>query len=638
MKYSFLEYRNYTINDVKKVFESETREDFFRICKMMKFTINQYPGTHKYKKQVREYNIWLQEKLNSEELKIWNQVLEESKYINLLYEDLYNEPLYKEANNIASTRELSAFILAVEYQLSALKNIMFGKEQANFDWGIEVNLKEGINNINDKLLFVGGAFDNIFIEVKNVLEYIIYYKKSCFICDKVSIDEINKASYHIQSVIKKKLIDMIVESWQFGELQISMNANTVKCINDNLGKVVRTYWEIRERSITTTQAIALDYLGQSFAEEFNEEREISVACFILEKQLFIQSCDCRCIIEGRGSVKTEVNILHLIKTYVSLKKLCFKHLKQRNIEMLSGNVLKVCVKIKNSELRKQLVEICGKDLDKIIEIFTYGQGKDIIDAPLISDGQYYYMIPTLVLDAQTVEVILSLANSFNFRGKGLEHNVINVLKSEGIACSRLKIFDGDDYECDVVFELDNNLFLVECKAWGYPKSISEYYHMNDKIIKADKQLDRNYLRIKEDMKLILCKLELGENYKISSFYKILLSNFQRGDEQELDDTFICDFNSFKGIIKRIPSGVLVANKDSIIGKIPSEFMNNNRITSNELLDYLKTNHLSRLTIKLLDEEEICEPIYKLYINKDVLKRNIPMLFLDIDNITERIKF
>jgi hypothetical protein len=634
MKYTFLEYRNYTINDIEKVFENETREDFFRICKMMKFTINQYPGIHKYKKQVRECNTWLQETLNSDELKIWNQILEESNYINLLYEDLYNEPSYKEANSIASTRELSAFILAVEYELSVLKNIMLGKDQVNFDWGIEVDIKEEINDINDKLLYVGELFDNICIEVKNVLEYIMYHKKNNFICDKVNIDDIDKAFYHLQSVIKKKLLDMIVESWQFGDLQINMNGNTVECTNDNLGKVVRTYWEIRERSISTTQAIALDYFGQSFGEELNEEKEIKIACFILEKQLFIKNCDCSCIIEGRDKIKTEVNILHLVKTYVHLKKICFNHLKERNIKFRSGCISKVCVKIKKSELKKQLSNLFAENLNNIIKIYTYEQGKDIIDAPLISDGQYYYIIPTLIFNAQIPEVILSLANSFNFRGIGLEHNVIDVLKGENIACSRLKLFDEVNYECDVVFELDKNLFLVECKAWGYPKSITEYYQMNDKIIKAGKQLERNYLKIKEDIGLVLCKLGLDKNYEISNIYKIFLSNFQRGDEQELDDTFICDFNSFKGIIEKIPSGILVVDKNSIIGKIPSESMNNNRITSEELVDYLKMNQLSIRTKKLLVEEEFCEPINNIYIKNDVLKRNVPMTILDIDNITD----
>lgn len=638
MKYTFLEYRNYNINDIKKIFENETREDFFRICKMMKFTINQYPGIHKYKKQVRGCNAWLLETLDIDELKIWNQILEESNYINLLYKELYNDPSYKEANNIDSNRELSAFILAVEYELSVLKNIMIGKEQVNFDWGIEVDLKEEINDINSKLLYVGELFDNICIEVKNVLEYIIYHKKSNFICDKVNVDDIGKAFYHVHSVINKKIIDMIVESWQFGDSKISKSGNIVECTNDNLGKVVRIYWEIRERSIVTTQIMALDYFGKNFGEEiieeFIEEKEIKIACYILEKQLFIKNCDCSCIIEGRDKTKTEINIFHLIKAYVHLKKICFDHLKERNIKIRSGCISKVCIKIKKSELKKQLSGLFVDNLSNIINIYTYEQGKDIMDAPLISSGQYYYMIPTLTFNAQIPEIILSLANSFNFRGNGLEHNVIDVLKGENIACSRFKIFDEVNYEYDVVFELDNNLFVVECKAWGYPKSITEYYQMNDKIIKAGKQLERNYLKIKEDIGLVLCKLGLDKNYKILNIYKILLSNFQRSDEQELDDIFICDFNSFKGIIEKIPSGILVIDGNSIIKKVPFEFMNNNRITSKELIDYLRMNQLSIRIKKILVEEELCEPINDIYIKNNVLKRNLPMMFLDIGNIVE----
>lgn len=638
MEYTFLEYRNYSIKDIKKIFNSETRVDFFKICKMMKFTINQYPGEHKYKKQLVDCNTWLQKTLNIDDLKTWNQLLLESNYINLLYDDLYNDPLYKNANNIDSTRELTAFILAVEYGLSALQNMMIGKDRVNEDWDIKMVIKEDIQSVNDKLLYIGGLFDNISIEVKNVLEYIMYYKKNCFICDKVNADEIDKGFNHLQSIMKKTAIDLIVESWQFGDIQLNMNGNVLECINNNFSKIVRTYWEIRERSITTTFAIAMDYYGYSFEEEYDEDKEIKLACFVLENQLFIQNCDCYCIIKKKDNIEIEVNILHLVKVYARLKNICFKHLKERNIKSRNGCISTVCIKIKKTRLKKQMDDLCVDNLNSLIETFMYGKGKDIIDAPLISDGQYYYIIPTLIFNAQIPEVILSLANIFTFRGKGLEHNVIDVLKSENISCSRIKISDELDYECDVVFELDNDLFLVECKAWGYPKSISEYYGMNDKIIEAYKQLERNYLKIKENVENVLDVLGLNKNYKILHIYKILLSNFQRGDEQERNNTFICDFNSFKGIIKKIPSGIIAFDKNKITGKIPSEFMDNNRITSKELIDLLKLNQLSKKTRELLDEEEFFERINNLYIKENILKRNLPMISLDIDNIAGDLSF
>jgi hypothetical protein len=68
----------------------------------------------------------------------------------------------------------------------------------------------------------------------------------------------------------------------------------------------------------------------------------------------------------------------------------------------------------------------------------------------------------------------------------------------------------------------------------------------------------------------------------------------------LNNTFICDFNSFKGIIKKIPSGIIAFDKNEITGEIPSEFMDNNRITSKELIGYLKVNqHYPELGIMLI---------------------------------------
>lgn len=60
---------------------------------------------------------------------------------------------------------------------------------------------------------------------------------------------------------------------------------------------------------------------------------------------------------------------------------------------------------------------------------------------------------------------------------------------------------------------------------------------------------------------------LSIDYKIDNIYKLILSNFQRADNQSLKNTFLCDFNSFRGFIKDIAPDILVRNIDDSVEKL-----------------------------------------------------------------------
>jgi hypothetical protein len=635
MRYEYLNYSKYNIGNIYKAFENEKREDFFKICKALRFTINSYPEPHKYTFQIKQLDTWLSTRLTSEEIKVWNKILEESRYINMLYEDLYNDPDYIEANSIDSSRELAAFLVCMEYSLSALKDLLIGDGYLNYQLDSFFRPKECIGNINDRILFYGELYDNISIKIRGILEYIIFIKNNSQVCEKINIDDIMKARGHVVSIMKKDTIDMIAESWQFDGIDITCDKSIITCNNNFWGHTIRTYWEMRERSFTTTEAMA--------HEKFPKKGEgdlwdIEIAKFILQKQLYVDISDCECKIVSKDNNKTTINILDLVKGYARLKSICEQHLKNRNSKDIIGNIHRVCVQIKKKDLKKNLLELGLKDTEVILELLTYNKKKDIIDAPLISSGRYYYMLPTLIASTLISEVVLSMANVFEFRGKELEKRLLHLLKEEGILCGKLKKHvNADTYEYDSIFILDNSLFIVESKAWGFPGNITQYYHMNDKIIEAGNQLERLADYISKNLSVVLNDLNLRADYKIDNIYRILLSNFQRADEQVLENTFLCDFNSFRGIIKGIPSGVIIAENNNSLKKISDKPMRKSQITSNELIDFLKSNELLKRTNQLLVKEVYCEPINKLSLKQEVLNRRIGLITAGIENLEKLVE-
>ena len=591
MKYEYINSAKYNLNTITKAFEHESRNDFFRICKILKFTIHPYPGPQKNKKKIEDLDRWLKGRLTDEEGRIWDRILRESGYINRLYKDLYSDEEYEQANAIDGSRELSAYLMFVEYYLTSLLNSLRGRNDLNDLLGIQSDLGEKNHNQ---------------------------------ICDRVDTKEILKAKGHLLSVMKKKIIDQIVESWQFGDPVIAMDQDVFLCEQDDWGNRIRTYWEMRERSTYTTSMLAAEQYPVTTDNE--EQQEFDRTNFILQRQLYADLSDCRCEIEGKEGENITVKIQDLIKAYARLKTICKNHLKTRKIENLNGNMRQVCVQIKKKDLKRELAELELEDPECVLKLLTYGKAKDLLDAPLLATGIYYYMVPSLVAELQISEVLLSLANGFYFRGKALEHRLFRLLKEENIICGKIKRHESSDtYECDSVFVLEDCLFLVEAKAWGFPANITQYYNMNKKIIEADRQINRLYEYIRKHIPDVLQELGLDEGYKINHIYRIILSNFQRADEQELENSFLCDFNCFRGVIKGIPSGVLVkAPRSEKLLKVSDEPNRLSKITAEELVNYLQRNELLDLTKDILYEKEFCEPIHKLRIKKTYLERKLPL--------------
>lgn len=319
MQYKYINYSRYNVDNIYAAYENEKIEDFFRICKALKFTINPYPGEHKYLKEVKELNLWLSDRLTSQEKGIWEKILEESTYINMLYEELYSDPQYMVANTIESSKELSAFLICIEYILKAVLEASKGDDYLCEQIGLFPNPKERIEDINDRIRFYGELFDNISIKIKDILEYICFVKKNRIICEKVNIDDVEDARGHVISILKKTCIDLIVESWQFGDLNISLNQNIVVVRNDFWGRVIRLYWEIRERSNVTTWSLARNECQR----EYNYEQiEIEIAKNILKKQLFVSDINCQCKIFKGNKLDKIIDIFDFVKSYARLKSIC----------------------------------------------------------------------------------------------------------------------------------------------------------------------------------------------------------------------------------------------------------------------------------------------------------------------------
>ena len=191
----------------------------------------------------------------------------------------------------------------------------------------------------------------------------------------------------------------------------------VDVVSDYWGHIIRIYWEIRERSNVTTWSVACEDYQLGI---YDEDREIEIAKRTLQKQLFVNELNQECKIFRANKLEEIVDIFDIVKGYARLKTICNNHLLRREDKEISGDIGEVCVCVEKENIEKQFQTMRMKHPKQILKRLIYGRGRDIVDAPLIEWEGKLYMIPTLVKCASISEVVLSIASTFEFRGKALE--------------------------------------------------------------------------------------------------------------------------------------------------------------------------------------------------------------------------
>ena len=112
--------------------------------------------------------------------------------------------------------------------------------------------------------------------------------------------------------------------------------------------------------------------------------------------------------------------------------------------------------------------------------------------------------------------------------------------------------ESGEYQCDVLFLLDRELFICECKAWSEPRTIIGFYNQLEKMYDAEKQLTRIANKYVEEINLI--KSDLKIDCEVESIHKVVLSANAIGKENFINGTYYIDYSTFHNfILRKAPS-------------------------------------------------------------------------------------
>lgn len=263
---------------------------------------------------------------------------------------------------------------------------------------------------------------------------------------------------------------------------------------------------------------------------------------------------------------------------------------------LGNSNLNNTVVIKNKDDWKSLfikIGIKEKSLETIINnlMFTT-KSKDLFDCPLIKFDCGIAFIPIIASIINPVRSMLSLLSSknakINQKGSNFEVKLKNILSKCGIKAINMK---EHDYELDLVFKIDNDLFIVEAKTMNQPTNHWEFMRYQDEIDNYVKKFKRNYTYFCEDTHLLSIKKRLKMN-SIKNVFKIFVSNIL-DTRSKIGDIYITNDTIFEGyFLKNEPMGHVLINKTMISSPLFSTDAYKGKITGTQFIKLIEDNPFS----------------------------------------------
>ena len=197
------------------------------------------------------------------------------------------------------------------------------------------------------------------------------------------------------------------------------------------------------------------------------------------------------------------------------------------------------------------------------------------------------IIPALLNVAHPGKLLKSRfrQNDFNIsqKGKLFEKEIIDMLKQHGIPVVQVhRRYDSKDYECDIVFLLDDTLFLCECKDNGdkylYDYIANFYENDVDQMERISTFFEAHTDIICEEFKKIGCS-----NIRFKKVQKFLIYNTVFHSILNVKDINIVDYERFVAVFRRGDLDKRIC--DLYGGPLDCLF---GRITSKKLMRYLKS--------------------------------------------------
>ncbi|MFR1724537.1 hypothetical protein [Emergencia timonensis] len=556
---------------IYKILSDKNYDEAVRILKKSEIAINKFGGgksnNKAYKKICEEFN-------NIKGVTSIDNFLVDVETINGLYKTFYENYMTPLEDCIPQEFQFSALLINLQLGMTALA---FSEENSA---AVDI---------------IDGALETLVSHATAVIKFFCYKN---YILKDIIIPEsiLNYSSKHFESAQIRKSLDDLSILWSHYGLRLYKN--TLGQITFNLDESKDIF--AKNSGQLTYLDIKNNKMGRQMIESLLTQKKdsyVSDAVELINEYYNIEDLN-----QKLGGIP----LIEYINAYKVINELGVDFTQgKRNSDKY--NIYDYLIVIRDHKIKKKMLKegVSPQNIDYMLAFLTFSakDSIDLYDTPLFKLGKRYVIIPFIASSIEPAAAIFSNLNSrnieFNIKGNNFEQKIKDILsKSDVKYNSYKKIVDREEFQCDLVFRLNDTLYFCEIKHFKPPLTFWDYAVAKDKLYQASLQLNRIYDFYSSPKQLS----EIMEDFHISSKpsnikkKRLIVTNILMGSEYTFNGVdvtteykFYTYFNQIKPAIHEGRFGQMRTVELDVF-----KAQNSDDISSNDFEEYIKNNVLTNI--------------------------------------------
>lgn len=530
------------LNDLEISLKNESLEETISIIKDSGYLINEIrDNTSEANVIIEKCDLGIK---NNKWPILKRKLLSESKILNDVLERIKSK-LNRTSNDLPENMRKYYYLIALETAARECINYFVDQPDGNID------IKQLC--LNEELL-------NMYAETSGiVLKYLNYYEQ---LDDSIIEDIFNtpvKLSLVQHSYEYIVLADLWrglknnIDVWTYGNLDIIVENDEVT-LNSKCDETLEcAVSDISYNDVSSAKQFKLE-IAQYFMTFY---KQLPIIKNFVKKDLYMSfnkdNIEDLLFMDIEEKVKCGVSIKNILLAYDAIKVLSDNRIKKDGKYFYVTTLSDIAFVEEKEYWISYLIKsgICKSEVYEIFDIIVFDDSKDLLDCPLYNIGKYYILLPSIGSMVNSSKAMLSNFNkrgvNVSFKGGVFEKHLKKLVEKSKCKCaSYYKKVDKDEYESDLIFEINGHVVFVEAKNMSPSSSFRDYISNKERLYHACDQVNRvsDYILKNEQLESILNIKE------VKSITKMVVSSIPIGKNEIYNDVFITDEIYFSGYMQR----------------------------------------------------------------------------------------
>ncbi|MBG9586086.1 hypothetical protein [Cytobacillus firmus] len=579
--------KNSFIKHIDETLKSNGIDTVLTILKSSGLSVNLFNNS-KQKEKVSDIVDHISTQVGKEGIKKIEDFKTEISYFELAFKrfEFLRKEFFSKYETINDEYKVVSYLISLELHLRGLTD-----ESSEF-------VKNELDNRTKNQDFVerSALFDSAIESTGMILKYFMYNKNDFKGCKRNISPKILEAS--LTHVIFSELwfqLNDILEYWKYSNVEVSLKED-----GKVLFEIVDKEFELNnlvsnERFNNLRTGWQMNRVGE-MQKNIYGRKDINLDAILSQSKLNL-SYLFSTLYFGSPLLDDKINNIEIkdwIRAYQILIDESEKFLSKQKINRVY-NLDKICLS-KTVHNWKRLFKQHGfsnESSDVILQFFTFdNKSLDLVDCPFVKVDDTLVILPSLTSQADAARALASnfLNRNVNldFKGTGFEERSKAGLLLNNIKNSTLyKRTKESEYECDIAFVLDEELFFIECKAHVQPYTTRQHANHLNKLYKETYQINRIADYFERNLSIVREQLKLPESFIPINTHRILLTTSMIGVPLFVNGVYIVDESSFTKFIDREPPSLNYFEKGSYVKYNSTKFeIYNGRLTSQKMIEFL----------------------------------------------------